>query len=150
MASGTAGKCQFPQSHIQIEVMRASSFSPIAQMQVWNKTIAFAYPSLASDPAGDVAMSLAFGGGGNDASHAVGFWGDFVVYPTTSSDTTINRFGDYVTVRRSTQGNSFSAAGYGTKVANKTNNCPSNGTLAAGNGSSNNFCFDPRWVTFHR
>ena len=150
MAAGTSGKCQFPQSHIQIEALKASTFSPVAQMQVWNKTIAFAYPSLASGLNGDVAMSLAFGGGSNDASHAVGYWGDFVVFPTATSDTSINRFGDYVTVRRTTQGNSFAAAGYGTKAATKTNNCPSNGTLAAGNGSSQNFCFDPHYVTFHR
>jgi hypothetical protein len=150
MAAGTPGKCNFPQSHIQIEVLRASNYSPIAQMQVWNKTIAFAYPSLASGLNGDVAMSLGFGGGGNDASHAVGFWGDFVVFPTTTSDTSINRFGDYVTVRRTTQGNSFSAAGYSTRVANKTNNCPSNGTFAAGFGASKSFCFDPHFVTFHR
>jgi hypothetical protein len=150
MAAGTSGKCQFPQSHIQIEALKASTFSPVAQMQVWNKTIAFAYPSLASGLNGDVAMSLAFGGGSNDASHAVGYWGDFVVFPTATSDTSINRFGDYVTVRRTTQGNSFAAAGYGTRAATKTNNCPSNGTLAAGNGSSQNFCFDPHYVTFHR
>ncbi len=151
MAAGTPGKCQFPQSHIQIEVMTASNFSATAQMQVWNKTIGFAYPSLASDPNGDVATSLAYGGGGNDASHAVGFWGDFLVYPTASSDTSINRFGDYVTVRRSwPKTNAFAAAGYGTKVANKTNNCPSNGTFAAGSGSSQNFCFDPHYATFSR
>jgi hypothetical protein len=150
MAAGTPGTCNFPQSHIQIEVLKAANYSPTAQMQVWNKTIAFAYPSLASGVNGDVAMSLGYGGGGNDASHAVGFWGDFVVFPTTSSDTSINRFGDYVTVRRTSQGNSFSAAGYGTKVANKTNNCPSNGTLAAGSGASKSFCFDPHFVTFHR
>jgi hypothetical protein len=151
MAAGTPGKCQFPQSHIQIEVLNPSNFSPIGQMQVWNKTIAFAYPSLASDPRGDVAMSLGYGGGGNDASHAVGFWGDFVVFPTATSDTSINRFGDFLTVRRASRnGNSFSAAGYGTKVANKTNGCPSNSTQAAGFGSSQNFCFDPHYVTFGR
>jgi hypothetical protein len=151
MATGTPGRCQFPQSHIQIEVLKASNYAPTGQMQVWNRTIAFAYPSLASDLKGDIAMSLAYGGGGNDASHAVGFWGDFIVYPTTTSDTSINRYGDYVSVRRAwPKANSFSAAGYGTRVANKTNNCPSNGTLAAGFGSSQNFCFDPHYATFRR
>ena len=149
MAAGTSGRCGFPQSQIQIEVLRASDYHPLAQMQVWNPTIAFAYPSLASDPNGDVAMSIGYGGGGNYADHAVGFWGDFVVDSTTAGDDSINRFGDYVEVRRSwPQTNSFSAAGYSTKTASKSNNCPSNGTFAAGFGSSQNFCFDPHYVHF--
>ena len=149
MAAGTSGTCRFPQSHIQIEVLRASDFHPIGQMQVWNKSIAFAYPSLATNPKGDVAMSLGYGGGGGDAAHAVGFWGDFVVFTTTAGDDSINRFGDYVTVRRSWPNtNDFSAEGYSTKAATATNNCPNNGTFAAGFGSGSNFCFDPHYVRF--
>jgi hypothetical protein len=151
MASGTPGRCNFPQSHVQIAVLKQSDFSLQNQMQVWNRTIAFAYPSFASNPNGDVAMSLGYGGGGNHAAHAVGFWGDFVVFTTTAGDTSLNRFGDYVTVRRSWPNtNNFSAAGYSTKIANSTNNCPSNGTLAATAGSSSNFCFDPHFITFRR
>jgi hypothetical protein len=151
MASGTPGRCNFRQSHVQIAVLKQSDFSLQSQMQVWNRTIAFAYPSLASNPNGDVAMSLGYGGGGNHAAHAVGFWGDFVVFATTAGDTSLNRFGDYVTVRRSWPNtNNFSAAGYSTKIANSTNNCPSNGILAATAGSSSNFCFDPHFITFRR
>jgi hypothetical protein len=151
MASGTPGRCGFPQSHIQIVVLNASNYHFLAQMQVWNPSIAFGYPSLASDPNGDIAMSLGYGGGGNHAAHAVGFWGDFLVYTTTAGDTSLTRFGDYVTVRRSWPNtNQFSAAGYSTKIANQTNNCPANGTLAAGFGSSQNFCFDPHYINFGR
>src|SRR2546421_6992490 len=149
MATRTPGTCAFPQSHIQIEVLRASDYTPISQMQVWNRSLAFAYPSLASNPNGDVAMSLGYGGGGNHAAHAVGFWGDFLVYTTAAGDTSLNRFGDYVTVRRSWPGtNSFSAEGYSTRIANASNNCPGNGTFSAAFGSSQNFCFDPHYVTF--
>ena len=149
MAAGTSGTCRFPQSHIQIEVLRASDFHPVGQMQVWNKSIAFAYPSLATNPKGDVAMSLGYGGGGGDAAHAVGFWGDFVVFTTTAGDDSINRFGDYVTVRRSWPNtNDFSAEGYSTKAATATNNCPNNGTFAAAFGSGSDFCFDPHYVRF--
>jgi hypothetical protein len=149
MASGTPGTCRFRQTHIQIEVLRASNFHPISQVQVWNKSIAFAYPSLATNPTGDVAMSLGYGGGGGEAAHAVGFWGDFVVFTTTAGDDSINRFGDYVTVRRSwPHTGDFTAEGYSTKTASATNNCPSNGTFAAGFGSSTNFCFAPHFVRF--
>ena len=59
-------------------------------------------------------MSLEYGGGGNYENHVVGFWGDFVVYVTTSSDVGVNRFGDYVTVRPSkVDGTRFDAFGYG-------------------------------------
>jgi len=151
MASGTPGRCGFPQTQIQIEVLRVSDYHALDQMQVWNRTTAFAYPSLASDPAGDVAMSVGYGGGGNFADHAVGFWGDFVVYTTTAGDDSITRFGDFETVRRSwPETNLFSAAGYSTRTASKTNGCPSNGTFAAAFGSPQNFCFDPHYVQFHR
>jgi len=151
MASGTPGTCNFTNSHIQIVVLDPRDYHRISQMQVWNSSIAFAYPSLASNTQGEVGMSLGYGGGSNHASHAVGFWGDFVVYTTTAGDTSLTRFGDYVNIRRSwPSGNLFSAEGYSTRIANATNNCPSNGTFAAGFGSSNNFCFDPHYVVFGR
>lgn len=115
--------CGFDQTHVEIVTVRESDFSVLSQMQVWNPTIAFAYPALASDPNGEVGMTLGFGGGGNEQNTAVGFWGDFVVYPMATSTNSVARFGDYVTIRRSpvdvecsplvfgcTQ---FSAEGYG-------------------------------------
>lgn len=150
MASGTPGTCGFSQSHVQIAVVNADGYGLLRQMQVWNPSIAFGYPSLATNSAQEVGMSLGYGGASNDASHAVGFWGDFVVYSTTTSDTSITRYGDYVTIRRSyPDGSLFSAEGYGTKVAKEGNNCPA-AVFAAGFGSSQNFCFDPRYVLFGR
>ena len=48
----------------------------------------------------------------------MGFWGDFLVYITTGSDTGTTRFGDYVTLRqepatKTDPGNLFDAYGYG-------------------------------------
>jgi hypothetical protein len=159
MASGTPGTCGFAQTHIEISVVNAADLPPtggaqagavIGQLQVWNPTIAFAYPSFASNSTGEVGMSLLYGGGGNDANHAVGFWGDFLVYSTTSSDTSINRNGDYVTIRRSFPATElFSGEGYGTKVANANNNCPAF-SFAPGAGSSQPFCFDPHYALFGR
>ena len=75
-------------------------------------------------------MSLGYAGASSEVNHAVGFWGDFVVYSTTASTSSDNRFGDYVTIRRSVDGRRFSAEGYG-----KT------GTPAG---------FDPHYVLFGR
>jgi hypothetical protein len=59
-------------------------------------------------------MSLMYGGGGNEANHAIGFWGDFVVYSTTASTTSSARNGDYHTIRRFTPNTTeFSTEGYG-------------------------------------
>jgi hypothetical protein len=105
--------CGFDQSHVEIAVVDAGNYSKKSQMQVWNKTIAFAYADLASNRDSEVAMSLAYGGASNEMNHAVGFWGDFIVYSTTSSTNSDNRFGDYVTIRRALDGKRFSAEGYG-------------------------------------
>jgi len=104
--------CGFAQTHIEIVVIDAGNFSKKSQMQVWNPTIAFAYPDLASNNKGEIGMSIGYGGGGNELNHAVGFWGDFVVYSTTSGSSSDARFGDYVTIRRSIDGSRFSAEGY--------------------------------------
>lgn len=133
--SWTAGKqlatgksCGFPQSHIEIVVLNKSGFGVISQMQVWNPTIAFAYDVLATNSKGEIGMSLGYGGGGNEANHAVGFWGDFVVYSTTSSTSSNSRFGDYLGLRRASPASDrFSAEGYG---------------VASG--------FDPHYVVFGR
>jgi len=97
----------------------SNDFAKSQQVQVWNSTIAFGYPSLTTNICtGEVGMALEFGGGGNYENHAVGFWGDFVVYQTTSSNVGTTRFGDYVTLRRrplgaDNAGNLFDAFGYG-------------------------------------
>jgi len=75
-------------------------------------------PSLATNACtGEIGLSLAFGGGGIDyPNHAVGFWGDFVVYGTTSGSVTTGLYGDYTTIRQDTtpdlHGAFFDAFGY--------------------------------------
>ena len=110
----------FKQAHIEIVTLdRNNNFSKIQQVQVWNNSYAFAYPSFSTSTCtGELSMSFEYGGGGNYENHVVGFWGDFVAYITTNSDVGTNRFGDYVTIRRvpSTQndpGNLFTAFGFG-------------------------------------
>ena len=110
----------FPQSHIELVRIDASNptFSLMEQNAIWNPTIAFGYPSLTTNLSLEIALSLGFGGGGFYATHAVGFWGDFVVYTTSNNDTGISRWGDYVTVRpASPNPDLLSATGFGTLAA---------------------------------
>jgi hypothetical protein len=105
----------FPQPHIQIVTLdRANNFQRVQQVQVWNSGVAFGYPALATNVCtGEIGMSLAFGGNGNFENHAVGIWGDFVVFGTTNSNLGVNRFGDYLTIRQNPFIGLFDAFGYG-------------------------------------
>jgi hypothetical protein len=87
-------------------------------VQIWNNNFAFAYPALATNACtGEIGLSLEYGGNGNYENHVVGFWGDFIVYITSSSNVGTTRFGDYVTIRQDPtpglNGAFFDAFGYG-------------------------------------
>jgi hypothetical protein len=139
--AGTDGN--FPQPHIEmVDLDRNNSFAKNQQVQVWNRSFAFAYPALSTHPCtGEVGMSLETGGGGSRfENHGVGFWGDFLVFLTTGSDVGTTRFGDYVTIRNAPgnqkdPGNLFAAFGYGLNKAP----APKTGTLT-----------DIRYVLFGR
>ncbi|HYX29932.1 MAG TPA: hypothetical protein VE863_15430 [Pyrinomonadaceae bacterium] len=105
----------FPQTHVQwVALDRNNNFNLITQQQIWNPNYAFAYPALSTNSNDEVGLSLEYGGGGNYENHVVGFWGDFIVYTTTSSNLGIGRFGDYVTLRQdATHPERFDAFGYG-------------------------------------
>jgi hypothetical protein len=111
----------FAQPHIEmVDLDRNNNFARNQQVQIWNSNFAFAYPALATHPCtGEIGLSLETGGGGNRfQNHAVGFWGDFLVFLTTGSNVGTTRFGDYVTIRnapgtRQDPGNLFAAFGYG-------------------------------------
>jgi hypothetical protein len=117
-SAGTDGN--FPQPHIEIVTLdRNNNFNKTQQVQVWNPNYAFAYPSFATNVCtNEIGMSFEFGGGGNYENHVVGFWGDFIAYITTESNSGSTRFGDYVSIRQApandaNPGNLFNAFGYG-------------------------------------
>jgi hypothetical protein len=104
----------FPMPHVemvQIDISSTPTFKK--QVQIWNSSYAFAYPALFTSNTGEIGMSLEYGGNGNFENHVVGFWGDFLVYITTSSSIGTGRFGDYVTIRRDPNSKYFDAFGYG-------------------------------------
>ena len=107
----------FQQPHVEM-VALDNNFNVLQQVQVWNSSYAFAYPALATNACtGEIGMSLEYGGNGNYENHVVGFWGDFLVYSTTSSTVGTTRYGDYVTIRQdptqALNGAFFDAFGYG-------------------------------------
>jgi hypothetical protein len=112
----TAGAdSDFSQAHVEMVTLN-SSYKLTQQVQVWNSSYAFGYPSLATNACtGEIGLSLESGGGGSFPNHVVGFWGDYEVYPTTAGNVGTDQFGDYVTIRRNnTAGQSafFDAFGY--------------------------------------
>lgn len=105
----------FPQPQVQwVALNLNNNFSKVSQQQIWNPNYAFAYPAFGVNANNDIGMSLEWGGGGNYENHVAGFWGDYVVYATTSSSVGTGRFGDYVTLRPYTPDTKrFAAFGYG-------------------------------------
>jgi hypothetical protein len=122
---GQAGKGFpiFPRPHIQLVKLDAATLKVLDQFQIWSDEFAFAYPALTTDYDGHIGLSLETGASDKDnyENHAVGFWSDFVVYKTATSDHGASRFGDYVTIRPDGEGG-LAAFGYGLKAAGNTAN----------------------------
>ncbi len=105
----------FARAHIQMVRINVSNYTKQEQVQIWNPDFAFGYPYLSTDgEKGELGISLAFGGGNTFyASHAVGIWGDFIVWYPALSDIATARWGDYTTVRRANpNAQLWDAAGY--------------------------------------
>ena len=136
----------FAHPHIQVLQIDTTTFTKTKQWQIWNPNHAFAYPSLATNTAGEVGICLAWGGGNKYyASFAVGILGDFVVWYSQASDATDatntaansnGRWGDFVTCRQAhPNGSLYSGTGY----AVIKNTAPATGTQ-----------FNPRYILFGR
>jgi hypothetical protein len=120
-----------------------TSFNVVGEYHIWNASYAFAYPALATDPSGNIGVSLSFGGPSNFASTTAGYIGDFVVYynevgqatPTfTNNDKNgkvivdskgnpilHTRYGDFLDVRNSGPSNTlFSSEGYSVQLVDST------------------------------
>ncbi|MGH9759722.1 MAG: hypothetical protein ACREAC_02650, partial [Blastocatellia bacterium] len=108
----------FLQPYIEmVELDISGGFSKVQQVQIWNPVFAFGLPSLSTNACtNEIGLSLAYGGGADYPNHAVGFWGDFLVYTTTPGNVTAANYGDYVTIRRNytpdLKGAFFDAFGY--------------------------------------
>jgi hypothetical protein len=127
----------FKHPHIQMVRINGNDYTVIEQVQIWNPDHAFAYPSLATNSLQEIGMALAWGGGSTfQASPAVGIWGDFVVWVPEVSDVSLNRFGDYLTVRQADP----NAGLYSAFVYTRMNNPPP---------ATGSF-FNPHYILFGR
>jgi hypothetical protein len=118
-----------PMPFVKIVQVDDQTLGSVGEYHIWNSPYAFGYVALASDPAGDVGVSVAYGGPSDYPSSTVGYLGDYVVYyveqsnlslrfyqstagyftfdstdPTLVTDSgghpeTFTRYGDYFTVR---------------------------------------------------
>lgn len=118
-----------PMPFVKIVEVDDQTLSSVDEYHIWNSPYAFGYVALASDPAGEVGVSVAYGGPSDYPSTTVGYLGDYVVYyveqsnlslrfylstnnyftfdstdPTLVTDSNGNpaiftRYGDYFTVR---------------------------------------------------
>ena len=115
-----------PQPHIRIAVVSLQGRRLIRERYIWNKDFAFAWPSLAANPAQEVAMSFAWGGGAFYPQHAVGILKHREDFVSTTSGPSSGSGGHYVRVRMAFPNvDEFVAGGYvQAKAAGKTTNRP--------------------------
>jgi hypothetical protein len=127
----------FPHPHIGIAVINVQTMKLVEQRYLWNKDHAFAYPSLASNPNGEVALTFMWGGGDREyVQHGVGFLTGQTELNSTTNDKSITGGGHYITARMAfPEIDRFIGAGY---------NSPKDTTKPAGYENH------PRYVLFER
>lgn len=107
-----------PQPYVEVVHIDSQSFALKEQMHIWNASYAFAYPAFARNARNEVGVAIGVGGGDREAHTSVGFMGDFTVWSLSTSDSSITRYGDYLTIRKASPNDTlFSAVGYGIKAA---------------------------------
>ena len=130
------GGFKFSNTHVRVAEVDLGTYTTTSEMQIWNPDYAFAYPSLAHNARGEIAVILGWGGKNDNADAAMGIIGDYVVWYQNGSTMTTQRWGDYVTVRPSQRNEGmFSGFGYYTVKDN-------NDTTKA--------YYDPYYVLFGR
>jgi hypothetical protein len=110
-AHGDRGK-----PYARIVRIDSGTFKRIAEIDIWNRDIAFAYPAIDSAPDGRVGMAVAYAGRSIAPSTAVGFLTDDSPLATVARGDfgpEHERWGDYLTVRRVPGGNLLAATAFG-------------------------------------
>ncbi|MEO8746626.1 MAG: hypothetical protein ABI379_03070 [Rhodanobacter sp.] len=74
-----------PLPFVKIVKIDDNTLDATGEYDIWNSAYAFSYPALATDPSGNVGVSVAFAGPGNYPSSTVGYLGDYVVYYVEAS-----------------------------------------------------------------
>ena len=132
-ASNSGGANNRPNPFIQIARIRATDFSLIENINIWDATAATCFPALSTNSRNEVGVSYMIGGGGINGrfpTHVVGILTGTRREVTTFASTrgpADQKWGDYLTVRRHyPNARLFSATGYtlqgGTGAADATPN----------------------------
>jgi hypothetical protein len=144
-ADKDGGGCAQSRTLPYVKIVRIddTSLNSVGEYQIWNSAYAFAYPSLASAPNGDIGVAVSFGGPTSLPATTVGYLGDYTVYyvdqsaltlafylnasgqavfsPPTPTSALNTRYGDMFAVRRSGPGDAdFSTEGYSWQYADTT------------------------------
>ncbi len=99
--AGTNNGFNFPNSHVRVATIRTSNWTLISEMQIWNDDYAFVFPTLNTNSDEEVGVGVAFGGNHDYSDAAFGIICDFVVWYENSGNTAVDRWGDFITIRRS-------------------------------------------------
>ena len=126
----------FPYPHIGLAVIDVQKMTLLRQRYLWNENFAFAYPSLASNPGGEIAIAFACGGGRDYAQHGVGFLTRQEELVLVTNDQSLEAGSHYVTARMAVPDvDRFISAGW---------NSPKDATVPDGRLNQ------PRYVLFER
>lgn len=106
-----------PQPYIEMLGIDTATFTKLSQGQIWNPSYAFGLAALATNACTqEIGVSLAYGGGPFYPNHAVGFWGDNLLFTTTAGSATGSSYGDFLSIRQNSasdlHGAYFDAFGY--------------------------------------
>jgi hypothetical protein len=113
----------FPQPHVQLVRINAANYKKLGQAQIWNPSLAFAYPALTVNKRNEVGVAVGLGGKDSHSTFGVSIYGEPYIYlPPVSPDASIDRYGDYFAVRRHAPNESvFSGFGLYYTLNNKKN-----------------------------
>jgi hypothetical protein len=128
----------FPQPHVQVLRINTSNYQKRSHKQIWNKTLAFAYPALAVNKRKEVGVAVGLGGKDSHATFGVSIYGEPYIYlPPVAPDASIARYGDYFAVRRHAPNeNLFSAFGLYYTLNNKAKSVCGSGADACNSNLS--------------
>lgn len=122
-----SGDCSKGKKQPYVKILRINdqSLEGIGEYHVWNPDIAFAYPALAASAAGEIGITVPYGGPSDFPASAIGFLNDFELFSIEDSDVTFSaagvgtRIGDFYVVRNSGPDNvDLSTQGYAVRLVN--------------------------------
>jgi hypothetical protein len=121
-----SGDCSKGKVQPFVKILRINdqSLEGIGEFHIWNPNYAFAFPALATSAAGEIGVSVPYGGPSDFPTSTVGFLNDFELFSLEDSDVTFSdagatRIGDYYVVRNSGPSNiDLSTQGYSVRLVN--------------------------------